>query len=178
MKSGAMFTNSGMFTARFAAVLFRSRMAGLSLPFSSMWVRNSCVNSERPLEENASQRPLGEKVCQEFIRDRLQFMRRAVPPSNGAMYSSLSGRMSRPFLFLTNTIHLPSGETLGKLLLNPSPFAPRTGSGVPPLPPLNGMRYRSYWICVSSGELAYVGSFWPVSNGSRAFGRGGTRGDE
>src|ERR1035438_2059832 len=90
MKSGAMFTNSGMFTARFAAVMFSTRIAGLSLPFSSMWVRNNCVNSERPLDENASQRPLGENVCQEFIRDRLQFIRRGVAPSNLALYSSLS----------------------------------------------------------------------------------------
>jgi hypothetical protein len=41
--SGGMFTNSGMLTARFAAVEFSIRMAGLSLPDSSMWVRNICV---------------------------------------------------------------------------------------------------------------------------------------
>src|ERR1019366_2656597 len=175
MKSGAMFTNSGMFTARFDAVIFSTRIAGLSLPFSSMWARNNWVNSERPFEENASQRPFGEKVCQEFIRDWLQFIRRAVPPSNGTMYSSLAGRMSRPFLFLTNTIHLPSGETLGKLLLIPSSLAPRTGSGLPPLPSLNGIRYRSYWICVSSGELAYNASFAPAGKGSRALARENTR---
>src|SRR3974390_1787601 len=119
MKSGVMFTNSGIFTARFEAVALSTRIAGLSMPSSSMCVRNNCVNNERPLDENASQRPFGENVCQEFIGDMLQLMRRAGPPSNGTMFNSLSGRMSSPFLFLTNTIHFPSGETLGKLLLIP-----------------------------------------------------------
>src|SRR5271166_3701145 len=121
-----------------------TRIAGLSLPSASMWVRNNCVNAERPLEENASQRPLGENVCQEFIRDRLQFMRRALPPLKGTMYKWLSGRMSSPLRFCTNTIHLPSGETLGKLLLMPFAEAPTSGSAFPPRPPLNGILYRSY----------------------------------
>ena len=43
MPSGGMFTNSGMLTARLAAVELSIRMAGLSLPFSSMWVRYICV---------------------------------------------------------------------------------------------------------------------------------------
>ena len=39
----------------------------------------------------------------------------------------------------TKTIHLPSGETLGKLLLIPFSEAPTMRSGVPPLPSLNGI---------------------------------------
>ena len=105
----------------------------------------------------------------------LQFIRRAVPPSNGTMYSSLSGRINNPFLFLTNTIHLPSGDTLGKLLLIPLSLAPFTGSAAPPCPSLNGILYRSYWICVSSGELAYSGAFEPAGYGSRALAREYTR---
>jgi len=41
--SGAMLTNSGMFTARLAAVEFSIRIAGLSWPSASRWVRNICV---------------------------------------------------------------------------------------------------------------------------------------
>ena len=52
-----------MFTARFAAVAFSTRMAGVSLPRSSMWVRNIWVYGERLLEEKTSQRPLGGKLC-------------------------------------------------------------------------------------------------------------------
>ena len=36
-------------------------------------------------EENTSQRPLGEKLCQEFMRGILQRIRRAWPPSAGTM---------------------------------------------------------------------------------------------
>jgi hypothetical protein len=37
------------------------------------------------LEENTNQRPLGEKLCQEFISGVLQVMRRASPPAAGTM---------------------------------------------------------------------------------------------
>ena len=80
-----MFTNSGMFTARLAAVLFSTRTAGVSLPCSSMWVRNIWVYGERLLEENTIQRPLGEKLCQEFMSGVFARMRRASPPSAGTM---------------------------------------------------------------------------------------------
>jgi len=144
IKSGAMFTNSGMFTPRFAAVAFSTRIAGLSLPFSSMWVRNNCVNSERPFDENASHARSAKRV-QEFIGERLQFIRRAVPPSNGTMYSSLSGRMSRPFLFLDEHDPLCRRAKLwGNCCSSRYRAAPSTGSGLPPLPSLNGIRYRSY----------------------------------
>src|SRR5271157_2190139 len=51
MPPWGMFTNSGRFTARFAAVEFSIRMAGLSLPSASMWVRYIWVYGERALEE-------------------------------------------------------------------------------------------------------------------------------
>src|ERR1035438_8957509 len=133
-----------MLTARFAAVEFSMKMGGLSRPSSSMWVRNICVYGERLLEENTSQRPLGEKLCQEFIKSVLQSMRRAVPPAAGTMYNWLSGRINCPLRACTYTIQRPSGETFGKLLLMPLREAPAIGSGLPPLPSLNGMRYRSY----------------------------------
>ena len=91
-------------------------------------------------EENTSQRPLGEKLCQEFIRDmlashppRLAARRRhdvklAVGPHQLAVAAS------------TNTIQRPSGETLGKVLLMPLPEAPAIGSALPPLPSLKGTR--------------------------------------
>jgi hypothetical protein len=41
--SGATLTNSGILTARLAAVEFSTRIAGVSLPASSIWVRKSCV---------------------------------------------------------------------------------------------------------------------------------------
>src|SRR5664279_3865879 len=155
MPSGAMFTNSGIFTARFAAVVLSTRIAGLSLPSASMCVNMSCVKGDRPFDEKASQRPFGEKVCQEFIVGVLQFISRALPPWKGTIYNLLSGLINSPLRFCTNTIHLPSGDTLGKLLLIPLADAPATGSAFPPLPSLNGILYRSYWICVSFGSFAY-----------------------
>src|ERR1019366_4109323 len=89
--SGGILTNSGMFTARFAAVEFSIRIAGLSLPSASRWVKNICVYGDRLFDEKTSQRPFGEKLCQEFMRRVLQFMRRAAPPAAGTMYSWLSG---------------------------------------------------------------------------------------
>ncbi len=91
-----MLTNSGILTARFAAVAFSIRMAGLSLPSSSRCVRNICVYGDRLLEENTSQRPLGEKLCHEFISRVLQRISRATPPAAGTMKSRLSGRINWP----------------------------------------------------------------------------------
>src|SRR3974390_1922787 len=112
-----MFINSGIFTARFAAVEFSTRMAGPPLPSSSMCVRNICVYGERLFDENTSQRPFGEKLCQEFISGVLQRIFRASPPDAGTIYNWLSGRISWPLRPFTKTIHLTSGEIFGKLLL-------------------------------------------------------------
>ena len=117
-----------------------TRIAGLSSPFSSMWVRYIWVYGERALEEKTSHRPLGEKLCQEFISFVLECKSRAVPPANGTIYNWLSGRISKPFWHWTNTIQRPSGETLGKLLLLPFSEAPAIRSATPPLPSLNGIR--------------------------------------
>src|SRR5512141_1983672 len=144
--SEGMFTNSGILTARFAAVAFSIRTGGLSSPDSSMCVRNIWVYGDRLFDEKTSQRPFGEKLCQEFMSGVLQFMRRAVPPVAGTMKSFPSGRMSSPLRACTKTIQRPSGEIFGKELLIPFCEAPAIGSGVPPFPPLNGMRYRSYLI--------------------------------
>ncbi|HEX2956059.1 MAG TPA: hypothetical protein VHO70_04485 [Chitinispirillaceae bacterium] len=48
------------------------------------------------MDEKTIQRPLGEKLCQEFISGVLQFMRRAMPPSAGTMKSWPSGRIKSP----------------------------------------------------------------------------------
>ena len=40
---------------------------------------------DRLFEENTSQRPFGEKLCQEFMSGVLQRIRRASPPSAGTM---------------------------------------------------------------------------------------------
>ena len=77
--------NSGIFTARLAAVAFSIRIAGLSFPRSSMWVRYIWVYRERPLDENTSHFPLGEKLCQEFIRGVFDVSGRATPPPDGTM---------------------------------------------------------------------------------------------
>ena len=129
-----------MFTARFAAVEFSIRMAGLSLPSSSTCVRKSCVYGERDFDEKTSQRPFGEKLCQEFMSGVLHRMSRASPPSAGTIHSFPSGRMRRPFFAFTKTSHLPSGETFGNELLIPFCEAPRTGSAAPPRPSFQGMR--------------------------------------
>ena len=97
---------------------------------------------DRLFDENTIHRPFGEKLCHEFISFVLQRMRRASPPLAGTIHNSLSGRISNPFRALTNTIHLPFGETFGKLLLIPLSDAPFTGSATPPRPSLNGMRYK------------------------------------
>src|ERR1035441_11078825 len=106
--SGGILTNSGMFTARLAAVEFSMRIAGLSLPSASRWVKNICVYGDRLFDEKTSQRPFGEKLCHEFICEVLALILRAVPPSNGTMYSSLSGRINCPLRHFTKTIHRPS----------------------------------------------------------------------
>ena len=92
------------------------------------------------MDENTSQRPLGEKLCHEFMWGVLQRMRRAGPPAAGTMYNWLSGRMSCPLRDSTNTIHRPSGDTFGKVLLIPFRDAPAMGSGTPPSPLWNGTR--------------------------------------
>ena len=80
------------------------------------------------------------RVCQEFMSDVLAFISRALPPAKGTMYSLLSGRIKSPLRHCTKTIQRPSGETFGKLLLMPFAEAPATGSGLPPLPLLKGIR--------------------------------------
>src|ERR1700691_6812036 len=119
MPSPAMLTNSGRLTARLDAVALSIRIGGLELPSSSRCVRYICVYGERAFEEKTSQRPLGEKLCHEFISEVLARRRRATPPSNGTIYRWLSGRMSWPLWHCTKTIQRPSGETFGKLLLIP-----------------------------------------------------------
>src|ERR1035441_2758932 len=119
-------------------------------------------------DENTSQRPFGDQLCHEFIVFRLQLSSRSFPPANGTIYKWLSGRISSPFLLRTNTIHLPSGDTFGKLLLIPFSEPPISLSALPPLPSLNGILYRSYCICVSLGSLAYSARGCPVSYGSFA----------
>ncbi len=153
--------NSGIFTARFAAVEFSIAIAGVLLPSASMCVRYRRVYTEGDFDEKTSQRPFGEKLCHEFITGRLLRRGRSTPPPTGTIYSLLSGRINRPVLLRTKTIHLPSGETLGKSLLMPFSDAPTIRSGGPPLPSLNGMRYRSYCIWVSFGSLANAEAFCP-----------------
>ena len=133
--------NSGIFAARLAAVVSSIRIAGLSLPCSSMCVRYSCVYKERPFDENTSQRPFGEKLCHEFMI----LLVRVQPPRHAALRGNdvqlaVGTHQAGPILFCTKTIHLPSGETFGKLLLIPFSEAPAIFSALPPLPLLNGMR--------------------------------------
>ena len=135
-----MFTNSGRFTARFGGFMSGTRIAGVSLPFSSMCVRKSCVYGVLRLEEKASHFPFGDHVCQEFIDGPLHLIFRASPPSAGTINSSLSGRISSPLRHWQNTIHLPSGEIFGKKLLFSLWDAPLMASASPPLPSLNGTR--------------------------------------
>ena len=61
------------------------RIAGESSPFSSMCVKNICVYGDRLFDEKTSQRPLGEKLCHEFISAVLQFISRALPPAAGTI---------------------------------------------------------------------------------------------
>ena len=89
-----MFTNSGMFTARLAAVASSITIAGLSLPAASMCVRYIRVYGPRRFEENTSQWPLGDQLCQEFIGAAFEFNAAPWPPPAGTIYSSLSGCIS------------------------------------------------------------------------------------
>src|SRR5512135_2332889 len=122
------FTNSGRLTARLAAVAFSIRIAGLSLPPSSIWVRYICVYGDLLLEANTNQRPFGEKLCQEFMSAVLHFIRRACPPPVGTIYNWLSGRINWPLRHWTNTIQRPSGEMRGNVLLIPLAEAPEIGT--------------------------------------------------
>src|SRR5215469_17387118 len=99
-----------MFTPRLAAVVLSTMIAGESFPLASMWVSMSCVYADLAFEENAIHLPFGENVCQEFINDVLQFIKRALPPPNGTMYNLLSGRIGNPLPFCTKTIHFLSGD--------------------------------------------------------------------
>ena len=112
----------------------------MSLPFSSMCVRNICVYGERLFDENTSQRPFGEKLCHEFISGVLQRISRASPPSAGHDVELAVGPHQLAVLRLHEHDPRPSGEIFGKLLLMPFAEAPAIGSAVPPRPSLNGMR--------------------------------------
>ena len=101
-----------------------------------MCVRNICVYGDRLLEENTSQRPLGEKLCQEFISGVLQRIVAAAPPAGRHDVERLSGRINWPLRACTKTIQRPSGETFGKLLLMPFRDAPAIGSGRAALAPV------------------------------------------
>src|SRR3989338_11305614 len=146
--------------------------AGVSRPSSSMCVRNICVYGRFPLEEKTIHRPFGEKLCQEFISDRLQRMSRASPPASGTIQRRPSGRRSWPFRHFTNTTQRPSGDTFGKVLLMPFPDAPAIGSDRPPRPSLNGILNRSYWIGVSFGSPAEGAGGRAPAKGTRGGGRG------
>ena len=52
---------------------------------ASRCVRYICVYGDRAFDENTSQWPFGEKLCQEFIRRVLARRRRGVPPADGIM---------------------------------------------------------------------------------------------
>ena len=112
-------------------------------------------------EENAIHRPLGLKLCQEFMSDVLQRMRRASPPSTGTIHSSESGLKSCPLADFTKTMKRPSGLTFGNALLFPLSEAPAMGTGSPPRPSSKGIRYRSYRMGVSLGSLGKVASGTP-----------------
>ena len=71
----------------------------------------------RDLLEKTIQRPLGEKLCHEFISGVLQFISRGLPPSAGTMNNLPSGLNNIPFLQRVQTSHFPSGEILGNVLL-------------------------------------------------------------
>ena len=79
-----------------------------------MCVRKICEYGPLTFEVKASQRLLGDQVCQEFIRRVLHASRRAAPPSAGTIHSSLSGCKSMKLAALQNTIQRPSGEYLAK----------------------------------------------------------------
>ena len=135
-----MFTNSGMLTARLAAVVFSIRIAGLSLPSSSMCVRYICVYGERALEENTSQRPLGEKLCQEFMQRGVA----AHPPGCAARrrhdVQLAVGAHQQAVAALDEDDPAAVGRDLREGVAHAVSRAPAIGSGVPPRPPLNGIR--------------------------------------
>jgi hypothetical protein len=80
-----MLANSGKFTARLAAVVLSTRIGGVSFPSASTCVRYNWVYGDRLFDEKASQRPLGENVCHEFISGVLHFISRASPPAEDTM---------------------------------------------------------------------------------------------
>ena len=76
------------------------------------------------MDEKTIQRPLGEKLCHEFMSGVFDCIRRALPPLAGTMKSWLSGRINNPLRLWTKTIQRPSGDTFGKELLMPLRDAP------------------------------------------------------
>src|SRR5215469_16235328 len=105
-----------MLTPRLAAVVLSTMIAGESFPLASMCVSMSWVYADLAFEENAIHLPFGENVCHEFISDRLQFIRRAFPPSKGMMYSLLSGRHQQSVAVLYEHNPLAIGRHLREVV--------------------------------------------------------------
>src|SRR5262249_4102229 len=114
MASPGRFTNSGMFAARSDEVNRSRRTGGVSLPFSSMWVRNSWGYGPFTFEGKTSQRLVGDQLCHEVIRAGLYRRRRAGPPAAGMLWEAVAGWGCLELLALPQAIHLPSGENFGK----------------------------------------------------------------
>src|ERR1039458_1553240 len=105
--SCGMLTNSGMLTARLAAVEFSMRMAGLSLPSSSMWVRNICVYGERLLDRKSTRlnsSHLGNSYAVFCLKKKRHLMRARISAALSVLHytSSITHSILHQHLFLTD----------------------------------------------------------------------------
>ena len=88
---GRILTNSGTLAAYLSSLNRFKHTGGLSIPFSSMWVRNISVNGVLTFDVNSIHFPLGEKLCQELNSERLHRIFLALPPLEGMIKRLLSG---------------------------------------------------------------------------------------
>ena len=83
MASAEIFANSGTLAANSGSLKRDNNTGGLSLPSLSMCVRKISVYGVLTFEENNNHLLLGDQLCQELNRARLQVISRATPPEEG-----------------------------------------------------------------------------------------------
>ena len=139
--SGGMFTNSGMFTARLAAVAFSIRIGRTVVAFR-VDVREIHLRVGRPaLGREHQPAAVGRKAVPGIHARRC--CTACAAPSRRPPAQCITGcrdASAAPLRHFTKTIHRPSGRYFGEGVAHAVPRRAAIGSGTPPWPSRNGIR--------------------------------------